>query len=213
MANAVMASLDPPRAISAIQQRLVTALVWLFGCVIALSGCSRDSRSAQTGASRPRSGQESQSVGARPLYYRHPMNPAITSPVPAKDEMGMDYLAVYAEPAEVGGEVHVSSTFVQKLGIRSEPVVVGPLSTEIRAPGIVRYDQRLISEAYVPTAGRVDNLSVRSVGQALKAGQLLFELYSPALVAADTQYLQIGRLGACRSREPFCQRAARPGAH
>ena len=31
------------------------------------------------------------------LYYRNPMNPAITSPVPAKDEMGMDYIPVYAE--------------------------------------------------------------------------------------------------------------------
>lgn len=30
-----------------------------------------------------------------PLYYRHPMNPKITSPTPAKDEMGMDYVAVY----------------------------------------------------------------------------------------------------------------------
>ena len=31
-----------------------------------------------------------------PLFYRNPMNPAITSPVPAKDEMGMDYIPVYA---------------------------------------------------------------------------------------------------------------------
>jgi Cu(I)/Ag(I) efflux system membrane fusion protein len=32
-----------------------------------------------------------------PLFYRNPMNPEITSPVPAKDSMGMDYVAVYAE--------------------------------------------------------------------------------------------------------------------
>ncbi|MDD4904561.1 MAG: efflux RND transporter periplasmic adaptor subunit [Methylobacter tundripaludum] len=31
------------------------------------------------------------------LYYRHPMNPQVTSPTPAKDDMGMDYLPVYAE--------------------------------------------------------------------------------------------------------------------
>lgn len=35
----------------------------------------------------------------KPLHYRHPMNPAVTSPVPAKDEMGMDYVPVYAEAA------------------------------------------------------------------------------------------------------------------
>jgi len=37
------------------------------------------------------------------LFYRNAMNPAVTSPVPAKDNMGMDYVAVYAEdnkPAE-----------------------------------------------------------------------------------------------------------------
>ncbi len=33
----------------------------------------------------------------KPLYFRHPMNPGVTSPTPAKDEMGMDYVAVYAE--------------------------------------------------------------------------------------------------------------------
>ena len=33
----------------------------------------------------------------RPLYFRHPMNPKVTSPTPAKDEMGMDYVAVYPE--------------------------------------------------------------------------------------------------------------------
>ncbi len=31
------------------------------------------------------------------LYYRNPMNPAITSPVFTQDDMGMDYIAVYAE--------------------------------------------------------------------------------------------------------------------
>jgi Cu(I)/Ag(I) efflux system membrane fusion protein len=42
--------------------------------------------------------QDTNEAGERqPLYYRHPMNPKITSPTPAKDEMGMDYVAVYAE--------------------------------------------------------------------------------------------------------------------
>lgn len=31
------------------------------------------------------------------LFYRNPMNPNITSPVPAQDSMGMDYIPVYAE--------------------------------------------------------------------------------------------------------------------
>jgi len=31
------------------------------------------------------------------LFYRNPMNPSVTSPVPVKDNMGMDYVAVYAD--------------------------------------------------------------------------------------------------------------------
>lgn len=33
----------------------------------------------------------------KPLFYRHPMSPSITSKVPAKDEMGMDYVPVYEQ--------------------------------------------------------------------------------------------------------------------
>ena len=33
------------------------------------------------------------------LFYRNPMNAKVTSPVPAKDEMGMDYVPVYADEA------------------------------------------------------------------------------------------------------------------
>ena len=31
------------------------------------------------------------------LFYRNPMNPSVTSPVPTKDEMGMDYVPVYSD--------------------------------------------------------------------------------------------------------------------
>lgn len=37
----------------------------------------------------------------KPLYYRHPMNPKVTSMTPTKDEMGMDYVPVFAEQPTV----------------------------------------------------------------------------------------------------------------
>jgi len=50
-------------------------------------------------ASKP--GQEQAHVvlpdDKKPLFYRSPMNPSVTSPVPAKDAMGMDYVPVFAE--------------------------------------------------------------------------------------------------------------------
>jgi Cu(I)/Ag(I) efflux system membrane fusion protein len=41
-------------------------------------------------------------AGEKPLFWRNPMNPAITSPVFTKDEMGMDYLPVYADVPKTG---------------------------------------------------------------------------------------------------------------
>lgn len=51
------------------------------------------------------------------LFYRNPMNPSITSDVPTKDEMGMDYVPVYEETGTdeefygcgMEGEEHVFS--------------------------------------------------------------------------------------------------------
>ena len=51
----------------------------------------------QQGANKPSSGS---SGSHKLLFYRNPMNPAITSPVPAKDEMGMDYIPVYEDDAK-----------------------------------------------------------------------------------------------------------------
>lgn len=36
----------------------------------------------------------------KPLFYRNPMNPDVTSPVPAKDSMGMDYIPVYGDDGQ-----------------------------------------------------------------------------------------------------------------
>ncbi|MGD2111988.1 MAG: efflux transporter periplasmic adaptor subunit, partial [Gammaproteobacteria bacterium] len=50
------------------------------------------------GGDRAPAGEAGSPSGEREvLFYRNPMNPEITSPVPAQDEMGMDYIPVYAE--------------------------------------------------------------------------------------------------------------------
>lgn len=87
--------------------------------------------------------------GAAPLYYRHPMRPDVTSPTPKKDEMGMDYVPVYAEEGENGStaqgraSVLLSEEKRQLIGMKSEPAARRALSTTIRATGRVAYDPEL----------------------------------------------------------------------
>ncbi len=83
------------------------------------------------------------------LYYRHPMRPEVTSPTPKKDEMGMDYIPVYAEeekPAEtVPGQATtvISAERRQMIGMKSASVERRDLSVTVRASGRVAYDPDL----------------------------------------------------------------------
>ncbi|MEK7858741.1 MAG: efflux RND transporter periplasmic adaptor subunit [Elusimicrobiota bacterium] len=87
---------------------------------------------------------------AKILYYRNPMNPAVTSPVPMKDAMGMDYVPVYAEEpsaAPVAGQAStvISAQKRQLIGMKSEPVARRALKFTVRASGSVAYDPELYS--------------------------------------------------------------------
>ncbi len=89
-------------------------------------------------------------AAAKPSFYRHPMRPEITSPVPAKDEMGMDYIAVYPDEIEsesISVPGHAPFTLTrerqQLIGVTRGKVEVRPLAIEVRAVGRVAYDPAL----------------------------------------------------------------------
>ena len=69
----------------------------------------------------------------KPLYYRHPMNPQVTSPTPAKDEMGMDYLPVYEGEQANSEQVLISPEKIQKLGVKTAIATNRTLTRSIRA--------------------------------------------------------------------------------
>src|SRR3989344_3699592 len=94
------------------------------------------------------------------LFYRHPMNPQVTSATPKKDEMGMDFIPVYEEEAEeVAGTVRISPEKIQKIGVKIEEVKKRTLKRTIRTDLMVH------------------------------PGEKLLELYSPELVSTQEEYL------------------------
>src|SRR5215471_11633958 len=57
----------------------------------------------------------------RILNYRNPMGLPDTSPVPKKDSMGMDYIAVYeGDDSDDDGSVRLSPGKIQRAGVKSE---------------------------------------------------------------------------------------------
>jgi multidrug efflux pump subunit AcrA (membrane-fusion protein) len=81
------------------------------------------------------------------LYYRNPMNAAVTSPVPMKDQMGMDYVPVYEEEtasAQTSG-VYISPEKQQLIGVKKGMVKKRKLSGQIMTVGRVAYDPSLFT--------------------------------------------------------------------
>jgi membrane fusion protein, copper/silver efflux system len=84
------------------------------------------------------------------MMYRHPMRSDVVSPVPAKDEMGMDYMPVYDDaagggPSDVPGHAPftLSTERQQMIGVTKDTVERRNLDVEIRAVGRVAYDPKL----------------------------------------------------------------------
>ena len=168
-----------------------TTLVRMLVCAAALSGGLPPWSLAQEQA--PDREQEREV-----LFYRNPMNPNITSPVPAKDHMGMDYIPVYADDeaqAGAGTTVRIDPAVVQNLGVRTEPATRGMLGRRIDTVGTVAYDEDLISHIHTRSEGWIESLAVHTVGTRVQAGDVLFELYSPVLASAQDELLQALRIG------------------
>jgi membrane fusion protein, copper/silver efflux system len=128
--------------------------------------------------------------GARKLkYYRNPMGLPDTSPVPKRDSMGMDYIPVYEDEDGDDGAVKLSPGRIQRTGARSEPVMRRPVRSVIRAPGTVQEDERRISVVALRFEGFVESVANVTTGDHVHKGQVLMNVYSPALSGAAAEYL------------------------
>jgi RND family efflux transporter MFP subunit len=131
------------------------------------------------------------------LFYRNPMNPKITSPVPMKDEMGMDYVPVYAEEAApaAGGvtgmaTVEITSEGIHLSGVQTEPAVFERAARSVRTVGTVTADETRIRHVHTKIAGWVERLFVNFTGQLVRRGQPILSIYSQELLASQEEFLR-----------------------
>lgn len=123
------------------------------------------------------------------LYYRNPMNPAITSEHPMKDSMGMPYIPVYAGEAEQPGIVRINPAVVQNLGVRTAVAKQTARPRRIDTVAYIAFDESLTRRVHARAAGWVQTLAVASEGEAVRAGERLFTLFSPDVVTAEGEFL------------------------
>ncbi|MEG3618732.1 efflux RND transporter periplasmic adaptor subunit [Magnetovibrio sp. PR-2] len=140
----------------------------------------------------------SESAEKKVLYWVAPMDPNFRSDNPGKSPMGMDLIPVYEGQEnnnDDSGAIKIKASVVNNIGVRTAPVERLDLSRNIETVGYLDYDESKIQQVHVRSDGWIEKLAVKSVGERVKQGQLLFEYYSPDLANAQAEYLQALQTG------------------
>ena len=131
----------------------------------------------------------------RILYWHDPMHPQQKFDKPGKSPfMDMQLEPVYADEGDTGS-VAVSSRIVQNLGVRTVAAERGRVQRRVDAVGTVQADEHRIEVLQSRTSGWVEKLHVRAVNDPVVRGQLIAEIYSPELLAAQEEFLLLAGVG------------------
>ncbi|WP_342711874.1 efflux RND transporter periplasmic adaptor subunit [Bradyrhizobium sp. B124] len=142
--------------------------------------------------------------GARKVkYYRNPMGLPDTSPVPKKDSMGMDYIAVYDGEDSDDGSITLSPGKIQRTGVKSEAAEMRRIRTLVRAPGTIQLDERRVSVIAMRAESYVQKVADITTGSRVTKGQPLMEIYSPAVSSAAAEYVATMTSKAIANIEPY----------
>jgi RND family efflux transporter MFP subunit len=122
-------------------------------------------------------------------FYKSTMNPGETSPQPGKDSMGMDMAPVYENASGESQTIAIDPATIQTMNIRTAEVTRGPLRRVIRTVANVDYDETALADVTTKYKGWIEKLYVDATGALVNPGDPLFEIYSPELYSAQTEYL------------------------
>lgn len=162
------------------RQTIIVTVTLAFGIVVGIVGTMLTEPSAHK--------QTTTSEAEDPLYWVAPMDPNYRRDEPGKSPMGMDLVPVYAEDMNKGS-VTISPNVQHNMGVRTEPVRRGQLTDRLFTLARVEVAEDQVSVVSPRMEGWLEKLHVRTTNESVVAGQPLFELYSPALVNAQEEFV------------------------
>jgi membrane fusion protein, copper/silver efflux system len=142
------------------------------------------------------------------VVYVCPMHSHIVKDHPGSCPIcGMDLEPVTRSAAPEGDNqvVSVSGEMQQAMSLVTEPVRRDDLWKYIQTLGTATFDEADISHIHPRVSGWLESLTPHAVGEPVEKGELLFTLYSPELVVAQDDYLQVLNNGGGQSQQRMLQ--------
>src|SRR5207245_2202106 len=146
-----------------------------------LNGCGKEQGSAQ--------GDQLYTCGMHPQVIQNkPGNCPICGMklTPIRKQPGEK---IAANTAESPSLITIDPVTMQNMGLQLGVVTRGPLRRAIRTVGIIDYDETALAEVSTKFRGWIEKLYVDATGKQMHRGDPLFEIYSPELYLAQTEYL------------------------
>jgi Cu(I)/Ag(I) efflux system membrane fusion protein len=130
-------------------------------------------------------------------FYKSTMIPGEVKPAPGKDSMGMDMEPVYEdEDQSAATAIQIDPATIQRMNLKTALVERGPVRRLVRAVGTVEFDEAGLFDVTTKYEGWIEKLFVNTTWATVKAGDPLFEIYSPDLYNAQLNYLVARRAEA-----------------
>ncbi len=135
------------------------------------------------------------------------MHPQIRQDKPGQCPIcGMDLIPLAKDGGAMSDDIVLSLDAVKLSGIQTSPVARGNLGQSIRLTGKVVADERKLTSQTAHFPGRIERLLVSFEGEQVRAGQVVAEMYSPELVAAQRELLETAKY---KDSQPALYEAAR----
>ena len=138
-------------------------------------------------------------------YYKSTMLLGEISQTPRKDSMGMDMVPVY-EGEDETNTISVDPATVQEMNVRTGIVTKGPLRRIIRTVGVIDYNETALADVTTKFRGWIEKLYVDSTGKQVHKGEPLFDIYSPELYSAQSEYVLALNQGASALKQSARQK-------
>jgi hypothetical protein len=162
---------------------LRTSLIWLIvfavviGIVLYRSGAMKPRATRRSANATPASGQvQPEAAGPAPTT-------ATSTAMAPEHAMADDSTAAPLAPVQLTPER------MQSIGVKIGDVEYKQVSDDIRATGNVDIDERLVSYVQVRFPGYIRKVFANATYQYVRAGEPLFTVYSPDLVATQQEFL------------------------